>query len=800
MEKQILIAFLMLAPTASTHANQNLLNSTLVTPMSMTLGDSSRVVDLDEVIIVAQPKENQLLRQQPLASNVFTDKELRRLGVRNLSQLSSYIPSMEVPQYGSRYTSSIYVRGIGSRSGDPAVGVYYDNIPLMSKASLNRHFYQLDRIDVLRGPQATLYGMNAEGGLLRIYSKNPMSYQGTDILLGMGTGLYSNVEVAQYHRPNKHFAFSVAGFYQGLKGFFDNDNFKDKNDLTNEAGGRMRLMFRPDNGLTVDLTADYQYVNQNGFAYGEYSSSTNSFANPATTLMNGYKRQMVTTGLNIGYATSHLLFTSVTSYQYLKDLMQMDQDYLTADYMRLLQRQKMNALTEEFIIRSRGNHRWQHTSGLFFSHEWLHTNGPVYFGEDMNVKIKSSILSAVLNNDRVPAFVKGMLQGMNLTDNWVPGQFKTPRTNIGIYHESNINITPRLVATFGLRYDWQRVSIDYNTQSTFNVGLSGQMMGQAINLDRTVSSVLESSTTENYNQLLPKVALTYKFVNGSNVYATVSKGFRAGGYNLQMFADIFQTEQRTLGSELMNLMKGDYTRTHTAEEYDQVNQTITYKPETSWNYELGTHLNLFGGKVHADLATYLMQIRNQQLAVMAGHYGYGRMMINAGRSRSIGVETSLRGSAFSDRLSWAATYNYTNSTFRNYSEVSSVNGGVQIDYRGNNVPFVPAHAFSTQADWLFPIAETGLLRSITIGANVTGNGNIYWDAANTVNQKFYAVLGAHVACSLGRSVVVNLWGRNLTDTRYATFLVQSSVDNVNRAFAQRGNPLQVGLDVSIKIF
>ena len=798
MEKHIVLAMLLMASMSSANANNSTERN--IERMPLLLGDSSRVVDLDEVIVVAQPKESQRLRQQPLASNVFTDKELRQLGVRNLSQLSVYVPSLAVPEYGSRYTSSIYVRGIGSRSGDPAVGVYYDNVPLMSKASLNRHFYQLDRIDVMRGPQATLYGMNAEGGLLRIYSKNPMSYQGTDILLGVGTGLYSNVEVAQYHRPNKHFAFSAAAFYHGLKGFFNNASFSEKNDLTNEAGGRMRLMFRPDNGLTADFTADYQYVNQNGFAYGEHDAAGNSFADPATSLMNGYKRQMVTAGLNLGYATSGLMFTSVTSYQYLKDLMQMDQDYLPADYMRLLQRQKMNALTEEISMRSKGTGRWQHASGVFFSHEWLHTDGPVFFGDAMNAMIKSSMLTAVNRNDRVPAFVKSMLQGMTITDNSVPGEFKTPRTNVGVYHESNIKLTQRLVATLGLRYDWQRVKIDYFSQSAFNVGLTGNMMGQQMNIERKVSSILENSASEDYNQLLPKVALTWHFKNGSNVYATVNKGFRAGGYNLQMFADIFQTEQRTLGSALMGLMQSDYMRTHTPEEYEQVNNTITYKPETSWNYEAGTHLNLFGGKVHADLAAYLMQIRNQQLAVMAGNYGYGRMMVNAGRSRSIGVEASLRGSAVYDRLTWAASYSYTNSTFRSYTEESAANGGTDVSYRGNYVPFVPAHSFSAQADWLLPVSATGLLRSVTIGANITGNGKTYWDAANTLSQKMYAVLGAHAAFAFGSSVVVNLWGRNLTDTRYATFLVNSSVDGVNRSFAKRGNPLQVGMDISVKIF
>ncbi|MBL1488786.1 TonB-dependent receptor, partial [Klebsiella pneumoniae] len=80
------------------------------------------------------------------------------------------------------------------------------------------------------------------------------------------------------------------------------------------------------------------------------------------------------------------------------------------------------------------------------------------------------------------------------------------------------------------------------------------------------------------------------------------------------------------------------------------------KPETSWNYEVGTHLNLFDDKLHADLTGFYMQVRDQQLSVMAGNYGFGRMMVNAGKSYSCGVEASLRGQTLDGHLSWAATY------------------------------------------------------------------------------------------------------------------------------------------------
>lgn len=755
--------------------------------------DTSRVIDLDELTVVARPKEIGRLRSLPLSSSVFSGHEMQSLGITDLSSLSDYVPSFSMPSYGSRLTSSVYVRGIGSRSGSPAIGVYYDGMPLMSKSAINSHFYQLDRVDVLLGPQGTLYGINAEGGIVRVHSKNPLSYQGTDLRISGGTGLYGNVEVAHYHRPYGNLAFSTAGYYSGQRGFFRNTLLDGRADLINEAGGKARIIWLPSERLKLDITADYQYTNQNGFAYGQYYPDTKTSDDPSMNIMNGYRRQMVNTGLNLSYDFGVLQLTSVSSYQHLADFMQMDQDYLPQDYLRLEQRERMNALVQELTLSSRGHESWQNTSGVFFSYQWLHTEAPVYFGDDMNRLIVGAM--------GMPSQVA---EGISLTENMVPGLFDTPQLNFGIYHESDFGLTERLTFTLGLRYDYQRVSIDYDTQAQFRMGYSGIMAGREVTVNHMFRSVMQGSEDREYHQFLPKVGLMYRIDGaGSNVYATVGKGFRAGGYNLQMFADIFQSEQRGLNKQLMQLMKEDVTVGHSEADYDRINRTISYEPETSWNYEAGTHLNLFGNRVHADISAFFMQIRNQQLSVMAGNYGYGRMMVNAGRSSSAGAELSIRGSAANGHMTWTATYSYVHSTFRNYTDSVSVTDASgthyeQRDYHGRYVPFVPMHTFGATADYRFTISHAGALKTLTVGANVTGCGKTYWDAGNEYSQNVYATLGAHVTFNFG-AVKVNLWGRNLTDTGYNTFLINSSVDGVGRSFAQRGNPIQVGLDVGLHL-
>ncbi len=768
--------------------------------------DSSRVQNLDEVIVVAQPKETAALRLQPLSSSVLTSYEMRKLQIHDLGQLSDFVPSFQMPQYGSRLTSSIYVRGIGSRIENPSVGVYYDNIPLLSKAAFNHHFYMIDRVDVLRGPQSTLYGQNAEGGLVRIYSKNPMNYQGTDIRLGIGTGLWRNVEVAHHHRPSDRLAFTVAGFYSGLKGFIDNQNFSDKNDKSLEAGAKLRLIYAPTQKLTFDLTGDYQWVNQNGFGYGEFqpieSSSVSPYSldvqDPATTIVNGYRRNMVNSGLTVGYQMPRLLFTSTTSYQFLQDRMKMDQDYMTPDFLQLVQRQKQNAITQEFVLRSRGQQTWQHASGLFGAYQWLHTDAPVCFGDAITGPIgsaitnamKSAMLQSMVAQMKQQMMERGMPEaaaeaaaqkaaeaaiekaGITMSAEMaVPETFRSRTFNFGAFHESNIMLADRLKLTLGLRLNYDRVKVDYDALA-YMAMTGGTAERQAT---YTLTSHLVDNRSKGYTQLLPKFGLTWMLDDGlGNIYGLVSKGYRMGGYNIQMFSDILQTD---LNANQQKAMRGDYDVEHTTQDYDNIEETISYKPEESWNFELGTHLNLFDGRLHADLSLFYMKIRNQQLSVMSPGYNYGRIMTNAGKSHSCGMELALRGRAFDNQLEWGASYAFTNAKFDEYDT-----------YEDNYVPFVPQHSFSLMADYH--------VSRFTIGANLMGQGKIWWNEANTFSQKFYAVLGAHADYDFG-PVVVSLWGRNLTDTKFNTFAIMSSAARGEHYFAQRANPLQVGMDVAV---
>lgn len=772
--------------------------------------DSLRTNDLDEVVVTSQPKDSYRLRLQPLSASMFSADDMQELGARDLRQLSQFVPSVAMPEYGSRLTSSIYVRGVGSRINNPAVGVYVDNMPLLSKTAYNFHVYDVERIDMLRGPQSTLYGQNTEGGLLRVYTRNPMNYQGTDVNLSVGTHFLRNIEVAHHHRFSDAVGLSVAAFYGGTNGFRHNQYDDQRADRMNEAGARARLVLRPSSRLTLDVVADYQYVRENAFPYGLYDVETGCVESPNTNRQSNYRRNIFNTAVNLKYSATAFDVFSTTSYQYLKDYMLMDQDYLPVDYMHLQQRQFQNALSEELVFKSKLSGIWRWSTGFYLSKSWLKTNAPVDFGEGITTPIANGIQTAMYNSMLRSMAARMMQQGMpeqmamaaaakaienaggvSMDVNMeVPGLFRTPQFNLGVFHESNIEITPALTATVGLRYDYNRQSINYDTQAA--MAMTANVMGTEATY--TLLSHLQHHERENFNQLLPKFGLSYRIdESGSNIYATVSKGYRVGGFNIQMFSDVLQTE---LNANSQQAMRGDYEVPHTEEDYERLHQTISYKPEVSWNYELGSHLNLFDRALRIDLALYYMQVRDQQLSIMTDNYGYGRQMVNAGKSFSCGLEAALSGQLLSDRLTWSLGYGLTHAEFKEYSDDREIDGAtVHVDFSGKRVPFVPMHTLSAAADYRWPVIA-GPLTALSVGANVSAQGRIYWDEYNEASQPFYAVAGANVA-AYAKNITLRLWCRNLTDTRYNTFAVSSAAAGETLYFAQRGNPFQLGIDLNL---
>lgn len=213
-----------------------------------------------------------------------------------------------------------------------------------------------------------------------------------------------------------------------------------------------------------------------------------------------------------------------------------------------------------------------------------------------------------------------------------------------------------------------------------------------------------------------------------------------------------------------------------------VKAATLYKPEYSWNYEIGSHLTLLNGKLQADLSAFYMDTRDQQLSRFAAS-GLGRITVNAGKSRSLGAEASLRAQ-LTDKFSLNGNYGYTYATFTDYVVSETEN------YNGNYVPFVPKHTFTVGGQYIFPFRKNAILDNITLDANYRAAGRIYWTEQNNASQALYGTLNGRLSLNKGNGQI-GIWVNNALNKDYQAFYFET----MSRGFAQKGRPVQVGIDV-----
>ena len=797
--------------------------------------DTTRVIDIEEVVVIATPKENNRLRQQPLSATSFSHGDMRNNSVTSVKSLSGLVPNLFIPDYGSKLTTSVYVRGIGSRINTPAVGLYVDNIPFIDKSAFDFNYSDIERIDVLRGPQGTLYGRNTMGGLIRVFTKSPFTYQGTDISLGAATYNNYKASVNHYHRISDKFAFSAGAFYEHEGGFFENTaRNNEKIDKGDEVGGRMRAIWLPKENLKLDFTVNYEYSNQGGYPYQltslsetdvYYQDLKGDLGKVAYNNECGYMRHLLNGGLNIEYQAENFILSSVTGFQYLKDEMNLDQDFTRKNVYTMSQRQNSKTISEEIVLKSKPGRRWQWTTGVSGFYQWLNTEGPVTFHEDGLAWLNNTINSNA--NKYMPEIPMGPTMSMKMAFSDIingntlniPGYFKTPIFNTAIFHQSTFNDLFRvkgLSFTVGLRMDYENLKMNYNSgvDYTHTYSLSGEMGNRKITMipetEFSQNVKYEGDLNHNYIQLLPKFAIQYDFNKNNNIYATVSKGYRSGGYNIQMFSDILQNDMKSnnmsdvakktietldkmppgmiseeMKQKIIGMMNGMAQKAET-----NIKDVTLYKPEYSWNYEIGSHMTMFDGRLQADVAAFYMDTHDQQISRFAAS-GLGRITVNAGKSRSIGGELALKAQ-ITDNFILNGNYGYTNSKFTEYiSNYKDAQGKLQeVSYNGNYVPFVPEHTFTVGGQYIFRMKSGAWLDNIIVNANYKGAGRIYWTEQNNAYQNLYGTLNGRISLNKGNGQI-GIWINNALNTEYQAFYFES----MNRGFAQMGRPMQIGVDL-----
>ena len=277
-------------------------------------------------------------------------------------------------------------------------------------------------------------------------------------------------------------------------------------------------------------------------------------------------------------------------------------------------------------------------------------------------------------------------------------RFDTPMHGAAVYHQSTLNLGDWSLSA-GLRLDYEHPSISYdNSCRTSYTIYDLSSAGQPSVYDRCNVDISERGhLSKSYIQLLPKFTISYRLPSGlGNLYANVAKGYKAGGFNTQMFSDVLQ-------QKLMSLVG-------IAELYD-IDEIISYKPEWSWNYEVGAHIDIPQARITADIAAFWIDCYDQQLTVFPNGNTTGRLMANAGHTRSLGFEASLSW-RITDRWRWDVSYGMTDARFRRFDNGIS-------DFKGRHVPYAPCNTLWTNLRYQYPVRKGGI-KSLECNINTPG--------------------------------------------------------------------------------
>ena len=453
-----------------------------------------KTVGLSEVTVVEfkKSKENLATNSVSVVDSGFINSH----ELQSITELTAVVPNFYMPEYGSKQNTPVYIRGVGAKTKGSAVGFYVDGIPHFENSSFDVDMSNIASVMVFRGPQGTLYGRNAIGGIINVSTVSPLTYQGTQFKLGYGSHNDALFQFSHYNKLGSKVGYSVAGGYHYNDGFHRNMFTNEYADQLKDAYGRVALVWLLDNKWFLRVNSMLDYSNQGGYPYGKYNRLTGETEPVNYNRYSSYRRLLSTSGVNIRYAGENVSFSSQTAFQYIRDRQGIDQDFTSNDTYFVKNRLKQTMLSQEFILKSNNSSRYQWLWGAF-------------------------AMSQHINNTVETQYIT--------KDNAFPTHYRIPVNALAIYHQSTIKLFSGFSFIAGLRWDYENSTLKY-LRETYQLSTDGA---------RTEVKNVNSSL--HFNQITPKFALQYQDeCNNNSYYFSVTRGYKAGGFN-----QTFQKEEET---------------------------------------------------------------------------------------------------------------------------------------------------------------------------------------------------------------------------------------------------------------
>ena len=457
---------------------------------------AEQVIKLKNVIVSGTKEGDVDLQKVPSAITAYTAEDLDYVGINNIADLPLLTPGLNLSRNGQ--STRLYMRGIGSNldfiGSDPSVTVHVDGVYQSRTTSILNDFLDVERVEVLRGPQGTLYGRNSTGGTINLLTKLPTATTEAKVFAEVGSYNYLSTggslngalvgdEVLGRIAVMKtdHDPYVKNSNPNGIDGLLDDDSVSSR--------GALRFLLDQDSELV--LRADYSDIDRNPGAYkttlitkeGGTPSLAGSVVLPSdpwtvnVTDIDPYT-EIKNWGTSAEYTrtlTPELTLVSLTAYRDLDTDLREDTDGSNLAVIATSYKELQDQISEELRLQYKGD-RLSWVSGAYFLHE----------NQEANTNINGA-----LNFD-----VESQTQAYALF-----GQ--------GVYA-----LTTKLNTTLGLRYSDEKK--DYKNIHTHPVPAS------SFNVDQSKS----------WNAWSPKLAVDYTYDSGTMVYGSVSRGFKSGGYNM----------------------------------------------------------------------------------------------------------------------------------------------------------------------------------------------------------------------------------------------------------------------------
>ncbi|PWS26897.1 hypothetical protein DHW03_12790 [Pedobacter yonginense] len=670
--------------------------------LDVVLADAN--LKLDEVTVFAQKTEENI-QNVPMSVTALSATKVNDYRIQNTRDLATIVPNLysSNPGDGRNVTS---IRGIGTTSYDPAVATYIDGVNQFGLDTYIASLFDIERIEVLRGPQGTLYGRNAMGGVINIVTKQPTN--NTNGFAGIDIGNFGQQRYSAGIRTalikDKLF-FGAAGLYNKQNGFYTNTFNNSKFDKLHGYLGNYYLKFQASSKFALTLNVKHN-ENRNNGTFPLAGSVEEALTNPFQLNQNA-TTQMVdnlfNTSLSANYSGDAFNFSSQTAYQsnYRYYTQPIDGDFSPIDGVSIINNygkdwNKVQVYTQEIKFSSpassTSSFKW--LAGLYGFHQYNPVKQGTFFGAD------GPLLGAPFPN----------VTSLNTNTGKSYG--------LAAFGQVSYALTEKLEATLGLRYDYE-----HKKQSAL-----GQFLMDGM---EPITTQNDTSSTANFKAFSPKFTLAYAITENNNLYGNYSRGYRAGGIT-------------QLGSD------------------PSVLPLVSYKPEYSNNFEIGSKNTFLNNLLTLNVSAFYIRLTDAQVPVLILPDAV-TVTRNAGKLTSKGLEAELSAKPFKG---FNVDYNF-GYTDAKYTSLQLPQNGAIANLDGNRQLYTPNLTSMLALQYSYEVDKTSKLNLVARG-EWAFTGNQFYDLGNNIQQKGYNLYNAKIGVTQ-KHFDLFLWGRNLGNRTYIDY-------------------------------